>query len=172
MSVLNKFYKALRNPWLLIAFISRKLNIIYSDKLYLTIQYKALLGKWINWKDPQLYQEKLQWLKVYDRKPCYTKMVDKIMVKEYVANLIGEQYIIPTLGVWNKFDDINFDELPNQFVLKTNNGGGNEGVVICMDKKNFNYRKAKDIIESSLKYSIYKTYREWPYKNVNPKIFA
>lgn len=142
------------------------------DKLYLSLRYRALMGSWINWKRPQKYQEKLQWLKVYNRNPHYTTMVDKIAVKDWVSKVIGENYVIPTLGVWERFEDINFDSLPNRFVLKTNNGGGGTGVVICSDKSTLNIQEAKKTIESSLKVSIYKGYREWPYKDVKPKIFA
>lgn len=142
------------------------------DKAYLSLRYRALMGEWIDWKNPKKYQEKLQWLKVNNRNPLYTTMVDKIEVKQYVAKKIGEKYVIPTLGVWDNFDDINFDALPNQFVLKTNNGGGNTGVVVCTDKSTFDIKEAKIKIKHSQKISIYNLFREWPYKNVNPRIFA
>lgn len=130
------------------------------------------MGKWINWKQPKLYQEKLQWLKVYNRQKRYTEMVDKITAKDYAARIIGEKYIIPTLGVWDDFDEIDFEKLPNQFVLKTNNGGGNMGVIVCKNKSLLNKERAKKKLRLSLKGSIYKMYREWPYKDVKPKIFA
>ncbi len=84
--------------------------------------------------NPVSYNQKLQWLKLYDRNPNYIKMVDKIAVKDYVKNIIGEQYIIPTIGVWEKFDDIDFDSMPNQFVLKCNHDSGS--VVVCKNKEN------------------------------------
>ena len=130
------------------------------------------MGKWINWKQPKLYQEKLQWLKVYNRQKRYTEMVDKITAKDYAARIIGEKYIIPTLGVCDDFDEIDFEKLPNQFVLKTNNGGGNMGVIVCKNKSLLNKERAKKKLRLSLKGSIYKMYREWPYKDVKPKIFA
>lgn len=130
------------------------------------------MGHLINWKKPTLYQEKLQWLKIYNRDNRYTQMVDKISAKEYVSNIIGDKYIIPTLGVWRTFEEIDFDQLPNQFVLKTNNGGGNTGVIVCKDKSQLDKQTAKKRLEESLRYSIYKCYREWPYKNIEPKIFA
>ena len=142
------------------------------DKLYLSLRYRFQMGSWIDWKRPTLYQEKLQWLKIYNRQDRFTQMVDKISAKEYAAKLIGDKYIIPTLGIWECFDDIDFDKLPNQFVLKTNNGGGNTGVIVCKDKLSLDRSKAKQQLEASLKCSIYKNYREWPYKNVIPKIFA
>lgn len=153
------------------AFI-RKLLSWLPDKPYLQLRYRCNMGRWINWANPILYQEKLQWLKIYNREDRYTQMVDKISAKEYAAKMIGEKYIIPTLGVWNNFDEIDFDKLPNQFVLKTNNGGGNTGVIVCKEKSTLDKDKAKLCLEASLKNSIYKNFREWPYKNVEPKIFA
>lgn len=152
--------------------VVRKFCFWLPDKPYLQLRYRFNMGKWIDWKHPKLYQEKLQWLKVYNRQDLYTRMVDKILSKEYVAEVIGNQYIIPTLGVWSCFDDIDFDKLPDRFVLKTNNGGGNTGVVVCRDKSTLDKEAAKIRLENSLKESIYRSYREWPYKNVKPKIFA
>ncbi len=152
--------------------IVRKFCFWLPDKQYLKLRYWFNMGKWIDWKHPKLYQEKLQWLKVYNHQNRYTIMVDKILAKDYAAKIIGKQYIIPTIGIWNNFDEIDFDKLPNQFVLKTNNGGGNTGVVVCKDKSTLDKKTAKFRLENSLKYSIYKSYREWPYKNVEPKIFA
>lgn len=145
---------------------------LFSDKISLKIQYRLKLGRKLDLSNPLRYTEKLQWLKLYDRKPLYTTMVDKIAVKEYVANLIGKKYIIPTLGVWNHFDEIDFDTLPNKFVLKTNHGGGGDAVVFCKDKTCFDKERARKVMENSLAYSIYPVSREWPYKNVVPKILA
>lgn len=142
------------------------------DKTYLSLLFKCWFGREMNWKNPNLYQEKLQWLKLYDHKALYTRMVDKIEAKKYAASIIGEKYIIPTLGVWNTFDEIDFDNLPDKFVLKTNQSGGNQGIVICQDKSTFDKKKARKKLEVALKKSIYRDYREWPYKDVIPKIFA
>lgn len=147
-------------------------SFLFPDKLYLTLLFRCKMGYWIDWKNPKTFSEKLQWLKLYDRKPEYTTMVDKFAVKEYVANLIGEEYIIPTLGVWDTPEDINWDELPNQFVLKTTHGGGNTGVVICKDKVTFDKKSAIEKLNRSLKSCIFKSYREWPYKNVKRRIIA
>ncbi len=149
-----------------------KVAPIIPDKLYLRIWYRLKLGEKLNLKNPKTFSEKLQWLKLYDRNPVYTTMVDKYAVKQYVADIIGEEYIIPTLGVWNSFDEIDFDKLPNQFVLKTTHGGGGTGVVICSDKKSFNYKEARRKLDESLKRDIYLHYREWPYKNVPKRIIA
>lgn len=144
-------------------------NIIkISDKRYLALMGKVRLNKKINIDNPQTFSEKLQWLKLYDRNPEYTKMVDKYEAKEYVANIIGEEYIIPTLGIYDNFEDIDFDKLPNEFVMKcTHNSGGN---IICNNKKKFNYKFAKKTIENWLKKNFYNYNKEWPYKNVEPRI--
>lgn len=140
------------------------------DRIYLELKYKSRFGKKINWNNPQSLNEKLQWLKLYDRNPEYTKMVDKYNVKPYVANIIGNEYIIPTLGVWKSFDDIDFDILPNRFVLKCTHDSG--GLVICKDKTKFDKESASVKIKKSLKRNFYWIGREWPYKNVHPVVLA
>ena len=150
----------------LIMYIGR----IIPDKLFINIKFFKNFGRFVDFKNPQTYSEKLQWIKLYDRNPFYTKIVDKYLVKEYVEKLIGEQYVIPLLGKWNSFDEIDFDALPNQFVLKTNHDCG--GVVICKDKANFDYLSAKKKLERHLKTNYYWEHREWPYKDVVPCIFA
>lgn len=142
------------------------------DKMYLSLRYRCKMGRWINWKDPKTFTEKLQWLKVNDYKPEFTKMVDKLAAKDYVAQRIGEQYIIPTLGVWDCVEDIEWDSLPNQFVLKTTHGGGGCGVVVCSDKTHFDETKAIKKLQASMHSSAGKTYREKPYLNVPRKIIA
>lgn len=147
-----------------------KITRLIPDKLYLKLVYRIRMGKKLDLKNPQTFSEKLQWLKLHDRKPIYTTMVDKYEAKKYVAERIGEQYIIPTLGVWNHFDEIDFDKLPDQFVLKCTHDSG--GLVIVRDKKKFDRRAAKKKIEGSLKRNFYWKGREWPYKNVEPRIIA
>lgn len=142
------------------------------DATYLKLLYSLRMGHQLDLKNPQTFTEKIQWLKLYDRNPEYITMVDKYTVKEYVANIIGKQYIIPTLGVWDNFEDIVWDSLPNQFVLKTTHGGGGSGVVICKDKAKFNKEEAKAKLSKSLKSDIYPYFREWPYKNVPKRIIA
>ena len=140
------------------------------DDMYLRCQYWAHMKRKLNLKDPKTFNEKLQWLKLYDRKPIYTTMVDKYAVKKYVADLIGGEYIIPTLGVWDSFDQIDFDSLPDQFVLKCTHDSG--GLVICRDKSKLDKAAAKRKIEASLKQNYYWNGREWPYKDVKPQIIA
>lgn len=142
------------------------------DKLYLSLRYRCKMGHWINWKNPKTFTEKIQWLKINNRRQEYTKMVDKFAVKEYVAGIIGEEYIIPTLGVWDKPEDIDWESLPDQFVLKTTHGGGGGGVVICKDKKTFDKGKAIEKLTESLNSDIYKSFREWPYKDVPKRVIA
>lgn len=142
------------------------------DKLYLSLRYRFQMGHWIDWKNPKTFTEKIQWLKVYDRKPEYTTMVDKYAVKQYVADRIGDEYIIPTLGVWDRVEDIDWDFLPTRFVLKTTHGGGGGGVVICKDKATFDKQAAIAKLNDSLASDIYSGLREWPYKNVPKRIIA
>ena len=142
------------------------------DKLYLSLRYRCKVGHWINWKDPKTFTEKLQWLKVYDYKPEYTQMVDKLAAKEYVAERIGKKYLIPTLGVWNRVEDIDWENLPNQFVLKTTHGGGGEGVVICSDKVHLNKTEAIKKLKNSVHPNARKSYLETPYLNGLRRIIA
>lgn len=153
------------------SFVVRCLSFL-PDKIYLSLRYRCRMGHWINWKNPKTFTEKIQWLKINNRRPEYTRMVDKFAVKEYVAGVIGEEYIIPTLGVWDKPEDIDWESLPDQFVLKTTHGGGGGGVVICRDKKTFDKGKAIEKLTESLNSDIYKSFREWPYKDVPKRIIA
>lgn len=152
--------------------IVRKLNFLFPDKLYLQICFYLEMGKKLDLKNPKTMNEKLQWLKLYNRKPEYTTMVDKILVKDYVGKIIGKDYIVPLLGVWDSPEQIDFDTLPDQFVLKTNHSGGNTGVVIVKDKSKIDQKAIREKLHVSLKSDIYTRYREWPYKNVERKVFA
>lgn len=142
------------------------------DKFYLSCLIRVTCGYWPNWRNPKTYNEKLNWLKLNDRRPEYTMMVDKYAVKDYVSIIIGSEYVIPTIGVWDNPEDIEWDALPNRFVLKTTHGGGNEGVVICKDINTFDREKAIEKLNKSLKQDIYRKLREWPYKNVPRRIIA
>lgn len=147
-----------------------KVLSIIPDKPYLSLMYGLRMKKRINWRSLQTFNEKLQWLKLYDHRPEYIGMVDKYEVKRYVAERIGKKYIIPTLGVWDRFDDIDFMSLPNQFVLKCTHDSG--GIVICRDKNQFNYDEARKKINKSLQNNYFFYGREWPYKYVKPRIIA
>ncbi len=141
------------------------------DRMWIQIKYYQWFRKLPNLKNPQTFNEKLNWLKLYDRRPEYTTMVDKYEAKKYISDRIGVQYVVPTIGgPWHSFDEIDFDILPEQFVLKTTHDCG--GVLICKDKKSFDKVKAKKFLEEHLRNNYYLTCREWPYKNVLPRIFA
>ena len=148
----------------------KKASHILPDKMYIKLKFYSRMGRFPDLKNPKTFNEKLQWLKLYNRNPEYTRMVDKYEAKKYVADIIGEEYIIPTLGVWDKFDDIDFDKLPDQFVLKCTHDSG--GLVICRDKSKLDKDAARKKIEKSLKENYYWSTREWPYKNVKPRIIA
>ena len=136
----------------------------------LNIMVRAKLGYKLHIKNPLTFNEKMQWLKLYDRKPIYTKMVDKYEAKKYTEEKVGNQYVVPSYGVWNSFNDIDFSKLPDKFVLKTTHDCG--GVIICTDKKDFDYDKARADFEHRLKTNFYWQGREWPYLNVEPRILA
>lgn len=166
--MIKKLYTYLRHPQYFLLWLDIKGIVRLPDDLYLKIFYKKKIGKKLNLKNPQTFNEKMQWLKLNDRKEIYTTMVDKYDVKKYVANIIGEEYIIPTIGVYDNFDNINFDELPNKFVIKCTHDSG--GVVVCKDKSTFNIEIARKKINDCLKKNFYYLGREWPYKNVKPRI--
>lgn len=167
MEILN----SLRYPSRLLAGLWARVGLNVSDEIYLKIRYRLIFGKKLNLVDPKGYNEKINWLKIFNRNSLYPKLVDKVEAKEYVADKIGDAYIISTLGVWDNFNDIDFDKLPNQFVLKSTNGGGGTGVVICKDKSSFDKEKAKERIENSMHFN-WKYEREWVYRDLRPRIIA
>lgn len=168
---MSSIKKLLKNPCKIIHILNRiGVSKIIPDALYLKIAYRAYHGESLNLEKPVSFNEKLQWLKLHDRNPAYTSMVDKYEVKKYISEIIGEEYVIPTLGVWEKFEDIDFDSLPEQFVLKCTHDSG--GLVICKNKSDFDIETAKKKINKSLRKNFYYTAREWPYKNVKPRIIA
>lgn len=140
------------------------------DKMMLQLMFRIKLGKRLNLKQPTTFNEKMQWLKLYDRKPGYTTMVDKFRVREYIAEKIGEEYLIPLLGHWSRYEDINFSVLPDRFVLKCNHDS--QSVTIIHDKNTMDHDKLKDFYNKRLKVNSYHAGREWPYKDVLPCIIA
>lgn len=140
------------------------------DQRYLKRIYRARLSKYPDLESPKSFNEKLQWLKLHDRNPAYHKMADKAEVKSYVAEMIGEEYIIPTLGIYNSFDEIDFDALPERFVLKCTHDSG--GIVICRNKSDFDRKSAKKTLSRYLKRDYYSQWREWPYKDLPHRILA
>jgi len=169
---LNTIKYLLSEPGQLVSMLGRKGKLNWMpDKMYLKIAMSQSLGYKINIDDPHTFNEKLQWLKLYDRKPIYTKLVDKYEVRSYVAEKLGEEYLVPLVGgPWNSVEEIDFDLLPNEFVLKTTHDSG--GVVICRDKQSFDIEAAKAMLSKRLKQNFFWGGREWPYKNVQPRIIA
>ncbi len=166
--ILKKIIKYLKEPKCIKLYLASTNIIHMEDRKFIELSYEIALRKKINIDNPKTFNEKLQWLKLYDRKLEYTKMVDKYEVKKYVKDIIGEKHIIATLGIWNKFEDIDFEKLPNRFVIKCTHDSG--GVVICKDKNNFDKKKARKKINKALKKNYFYFGREWPYKNVKPRI--
>ena len=148
-------------------------NFLFGDTpFYLKMLYYLHMGKKLNLKNPKTLNEKMQWLKLYNRKPEYKYMVDKITAKDYATKKLGKEYVIPLLGIWDKPEDIDFSSLPDKFVLKTNHSGGNTGVVICKDKSRLNITDTIKKMKKSLKSDVYKSYGEWVYKDIDKKVFA
>lgn len=143
----------------------------WSDERYLRLMYRMYLGKRLNLKNPRTFNEKLQWIKLYDRRPEYTMMVDKYAVREHVAKVLGEAYLIPLLGVWDDPEEIDFDTLPTQFVLKCNHNSGT-GMCICKNKAKLDIEKVKAELRKGLAQNYYLSGREWPYKNIKRRIIA
>ena len=141
------------------------------DEEFLKRKFKAYMGKELNLENPTTFNEKLQWIKLYDRKAEYTVMADKHLVKDYVAEKLGAQYIIPTLGVWDDPEDIDFDKLPDRFVLKCNHNSG-LGMYICQDKSRMDVKAVKKGLKKGLQEDYYLSSREWPYKDIPRKIIA
>lgn len=171
MKIKKNLVRAVRHPRLILAAILRDCaRWIKDDKWYVTTRYYLYTGHRLNLKNPRTYNEKLCWQKLYDHNPLYTIMVDKYAAKGYVSNIIGEQYIIPTIGVWNNPNEIEWDKLPLQFVLKTTHDSG--GVIVVKDKNKLDKTAAIAKLQNCLKADNYATTREWPYKNVPRKVIA
>lgn len=144
---------------------------IIPDKIYLKILFRKLTGKKLNLKNPKTFNEKLQWLKLYDRNPLYTKLVDKYAVRDYIKKNLGEKYLIPLVGgPWNSVEEIDFSKLPNQFVLKCTHDSGS--VIVCKDKSTLDISSVTKRLKKALEINYYFISREWPYKNVSPRIIA
>lgn len=157
----NKVWFAVRMPLLCKS---------WDDERYLRLLYWGRFGRRLDLEAPRTYSEKIQWLKIHDRNPLYTRLADKLAVKQWVAERIGEEHVIPTLGAWDSFDEIDFDALPQSFVLKATNDSG--GIVLVPDKSSLDHEAARRTLEFSLRSNFYYLNREWPYKNVSPRIMA
>ena len=171
MSKIKTFIKLLKMPIKLIPPLANKGMLNWMpDKIFLKLMYKSRMGKSLNLDNPRSFSEKLQWLKLYDRKPWYSRLVDKYEVRSYIEETIGKEYLIPLYGVWDDPDEIDFDGLPDQFVLKCTHDSGS--VIICQDKTKLDKNKAKKKLKRAQRFNFYYCSREWPYKNVKPRIIA
>lgn len=163
--------KIIRNPYKVFSYLGMKGYFKYlDDKTYLKLVYRGFFNKKLNLENPRTYNEKLQWLKLNDRNREYKTLVDKYEVRKHIEEQIGDKYLIPLLGVWDNFEQINFAELPDQFVLKCTHDSG--GILICRDKNKLEINKVRNIIEKSLKNNFYYIGREWPYKEIKPRIIC
>ena len=169
----NATHALFHNPrHILYALLHRMPWLIPNDERYLSSLYRLNFGVKPNLEHPTKFSEKIQWLKLHDHNSLYTTLVDKYKVKEFVSERLGSKYVIPVIAAWDSPLDINWDALPEQFVLKTNHDGGGHGIVICKDKSKLSIDKALDELNHSFYRSSYMVGREWPYKNVSKKIFA
>ena len=155
---------------LVLNILELKIFRIIPDTIYLKLKYRIRMGEKLDLNRAQTFNEKLQWLKLHDKNPSYTNLVDKYKVRKHVAKTIGKEYLTPLIWVWDKFDDIDFENLPNQFVLKSTHDSGE--VVICTDKNKLDIEAARKKINKSLKRNYFYNSREWPYKNVKPRIIC
>lgn len=170
MKKIKTIINLVSQPSRIILLLNSKGIRIFDDEKYIKMLYRQKFRKKLDLENPKTFNEKLQWLKLYDRREEYTKMVDKYEAKEYVASLIGEEYIIPTIGVYDKFEDIDFDKLPKKFAIKCTHDSG--GLIICKNKKELDINEARKKINQCLRRNFYYLGREWPYKNVKPRIIA
>lgn len=170
--MLNKLLKAIKDPKKALLYAMNKgIFDFLSDKAYLKLKFRLIMGRKLDLKRPATFNEKLQWLKLYNRREEYTMMVDKYLVREYIAKTIGEEYLIPLIGVWDRAEDIDFEKLPERFVLKCNHNSG-LGMCICKDKSRLDIEKARKELHMGMAQNYYLNGREWPYKDVPRKIIA
>lgn len=151
-------------------FVTKKISHYMPDSLYLKQFYKVYMNEKLDLRNPRSYNQKLQWLKLYDRNPLHTQLSDKYFVREYVEQRIGSKYLVPLLGVYSSFDEIDFSSLPNRFVLKTTHDSG--GIVICDNLEKFDRVAAASKLNAHLNRNYYYWGREWNYKNIHPQIVA
>jgi len=169
--IIKKIRKGFRNPKLFgLYFLGTKISRIFSDKLQISLLYRLRIGKRIDWKNPQGFNEKLQWLKINDRNPAYVQLVDKFAVRSFISDRIGNQYLVKLFGVYDNPNEIDFSALPNQFVLKPTHTSGN--VIICRDKTELDWNETIKTLSKWLKREYFWYQREWPYKQIIPRIIC
>lgn len=172
MGTIKRIRETIKNPWKLFYLAAAQGHFSWMpDEFYLKCLYRGRIGKKLNLENPKTFNEKLQWLKMYNHRPEYTMMVDKYLVRDYIARKLGEEYLIPLLGVWDNPEEIDFDILPNQFVLKCNHNSG-LGMCICKDKSSLDVNDVRKKLKDGLNQDYYLFNREWPYKDVTRKIIC
>jgi hypothetical protein len=171
MNFINKIIAYLKNPAKIIKYFGSKGRFKFlPDRLYLKLIYRGTFGRKLDLENPKTFTEKIQWLKLYDRKPEYIRLVDKYRVRKYISETIGDKYLVPLIGIYHRFDEIDFDKLPDRFVLKCTHDSGS--IVVCKDKKSFDKKAAEKKLKKCLKRNDYYVGREWPYKYVKPRIIC
>ena len=170
--VILKLISRIRNPRYILLDVFNLFSPFLSDERFLKLRFWIVMGRKLDLKNPRGYNDKLQWLKLYDRRPIYTTFVDKYSVKNYVANIIGPEHIIPTLAVWDSIESLDLSHLPTSFVLKTTHDGDSKGVIICKDKSKIDIEAVKNQLAKNMETNYYRFGREWPYKDVRPRIIA
>lgn len=166
---MNKFLKCLSDPYYGCSKVLHRIApYIKDDELYVKMDYFFAFHKKLDLKNPKTFNEKLQWLKLNNRHIEYSELVDKYTAKQYVARIVGDDYIIPTLGIYESFDEIDFDNLPRQFVMKCTHDSG--GVVVCKEKNKLDLSQASKKINNGLRKNCFWATREYPYKSVKPRI--
>lgn len=169
--LIKKGIRLLTKPHIILRYLAANQHLNWmSDELYLKLMYRGYFGKKLDLNNPKTFNEKLQWLKINDRNERYTRLVDKIAVREYIAKNFGSDLLIPVIGVWNSIEEIDFSKLPNSFVLKTSHDSG--GVVVCKNKENMDIDILKKKLSRSLNLNYFYGTKEWPYKNILPKIYG
>ncbi len=169
MKTENRWLSAVKHPKRTLHRIFLRFYRLTSNRSYITAWFKDSIGYKPDFDNPKTFNEKLNWLKLYDHNPLYHTLVDKYEVKSHVTNIVGDKYVVPCYGVWDSFDEIEFDKLPQSFVLKPTNWGC---PMIVKDKSTFDYAAAKKYFDGCKKFDIYSGTREWGYMGVKPRILA
>lgn len=170
-SIIRKFvYHLFTHPKMLLVLLLDKISPLLSDETFLKCKYYLRMGKKLNLTNPQTYNEKLQWLKINNRNEEYSRMVDKATAKDYVSSIIGNEYLIPTLGIWNSVEEIEWDVLPQKFVVKSTGDSG--GVVVCKDKSKLDIKQATAKLKKGGESNYFYHNREYPYKDVPHRYIA
>ena len=171
MNIFRKLIKGLNKPSLFgIVLISTRLSRIFPDSLQISLSYRLRIGKKLNLEEPRSFNEKLQWLKLNDRNPFYTNLVDKYSVRQYIKDTIGEKYLVPLISVYDRVEDIDYSFLPERFVLKPTHTSGN--VIVCRNKADLDIKNTNIVLNKWMKREYFWYHREWPYKNIIPRIIC